>query len=71
MLAYVEKFNLSKKNKNVAGKTPRKVYHFWICERFSKLFRKINKWILNSLETEMFESKNNCLALRRLTLCGV
>ena len=37
-------------------------------ERFLKIFRKINKWILNSLEVEMFESQKNCLTPRRLTL---
>ena len=33
------------------------VSQFWIFEKFSKIFRKINIWTLDSLETEMFESQ--------------
>ena len=38
------------KDKIVFGKTPRSVIQFWIFENI----RNITKWILNSLEKEIF-----------------
>ena len=34
-------------------------YQFWILNKFSKIFWKINKWFLNFLENGMLERKKN------------
>ena len=39
-----------------------------IVEKILKIFRKIDKWILDSLEIKLFKSKKNCLTPRSVSL---
>ena len=55
------------KDKIVFGKTPRSVIQFWIFENI----RNITKWILNSLEMEIFENIKKNLMPRSVSLPGV
>ena len=55
------------KDKIVLGKTPGSVIQFWIFENI----RNITKWILNSLEMEIFENIKKNLMPRSVSLRGV
>ena len=47
--------------------TPRSVSHFWIFEKISKIFRKINKWIQIPLRLRCLKTKKNCLTPRSVS----
>ena len=53
----IKKFNSLTPRNTARSLTPGSVSQFWIFKRFSKIFRKINIWTLDSLKMEMFESK--------------
>ena len=47
--------------------TPRSVSHFWIFEKISTIFRKINKWIQIPLRLRCLKTKTNCLTPRSVS----